>query len=71
VSRENVEIVRRLIDHFNETGEPIWAEIDPDVVWVIDPPAWLAGPTTGTGGSGPSWRAWQKPSIRSAPRSMT
>jgi ketosteroid isomerase-like protein len=50
VSRENVEIVRRLIDHFNETGEPIWAEIDPEVVWVIDPPAWLAGTYHGHGG---------------------
>jgi ketosteroid isomerase-like protein len=43
MSHETVEIVRRSIDHLNETGELLWAEIDPDMVWVIDPPAFLAG----------------------------
>jgi hypothetical protein len=38
-----VEIARRFFDRFNETGEPLWEEIDPDVVWVIDPDAFLAG----------------------------
>jgi ketosteroid isomerase-like protein len=41
--QENVEIVRRSTDHYNETGEPLWELIDPDIEWVIDPPAWVAG----------------------------
>jgi uncharacterized protein len=43
VSQENVEIVQRYLDHWNETGEPLWAEIDPDAVFVIDPGAFVAG----------------------------
>jgi ketosteroid isomerase-like protein len=43
MSQENVEIVRRGIDHYNETGEPPWELLDPEVEWTIDPPAWLAG----------------------------
>jgi ketosteroid isomerase-like protein len=43
MSQENIEIVRRSLDHWNETGEPIWEFLDPDVEYVIDPPAWLAG----------------------------
>jgi ketosteroid isomerase-like protein len=43
VSQENVEIVRRSLDHWNETGEPIWELLDPDIEYVIDPPAYLAG----------------------------
>jgi ketosteroid isomerase-like protein len=43
VSQENVEIVQRYFDHFNETGEPLWSEIDPDAVFVIDRESFVAG----------------------------
>jgi ketosteroid isomerase-like protein len=43
MSRENVEIVRRVMEHVNQTGEPLWEAIDPDVEWVIDPTGLLAG----------------------------
>jgi ketosteroid isomerase-like protein len=43
MSQENMEIVRRGTDHFNETGEPPWELLDPEVEWTIDPPAWAAG----------------------------
>jgi ketosteroid isomerase-like protein len=43
MSQENVEIVRRGTYHYNETGEPPWELLDPDVEWTIDPPAWVAG----------------------------
>jgi ketosteroid isomerase-like protein len=43
ISKQNVEIVRRSVDHWNETGEPLWELLDPDIEYVIDPPAWLAG----------------------------
>ena len=38
-----MEIVQRYLDHWNETGEPLWTEIDPDAVFVIDPGAFVAG----------------------------
>jgi hypothetical protein len=28
---ENVEVVRRSPDHWNETGEPLWELVDPDI----------------------------------------
>jgi ketosteroid isomerase-like protein len=43
VSRENVEIVERFFEHWNETGEPDWGVIDPEAVWVIDPGSFVAG----------------------------
>ena len=43
MSQENVEVVRRSLDHWNETGEPIWELLDPDLEYIIDPPAFLAG----------------------------
>jgi ketosteroid isomerase-like protein len=43
VSQENVEIVQRYLNHWNETGEFLWAEIDPDAVFVIDPGSFVAG----------------------------
>ena len=43
MSREKVEIVRRFADHWNETGVPPWAEMDPEVVFVIDPDPFVAG----------------------------
>ena len=43
MSQENVERVRRFADHWNETGEPLWAEIDPEVVFVIGPGSFVAG----------------------------
>ena len=38
-----MEIVQRYIDHWNETGAPLWAEIDPQAVFVIDPGSFVAG----------------------------
>jgi uncharacterized protein len=43
MSQENVEIVRRFIEVTSETRDVPWALVDPDIVYVIDPPAWLAG----------------------------
>jgi uncharacterized protein len=43
VSQENVEIVQRYLEHWNETGEFLWAAIDPDAVFVIDPVSFVAG----------------------------
>ena len=43
LSQQNVEIVQRYIDHWNETGAPLWAEIDPQAVFVIDPGSFVAG----------------------------
>jgi ketosteroid isomerase-like protein len=43
MSQENVEIVRRVVDHFNGTGDFPWEFLDPDTVWVLEPPAFLAG----------------------------
>ena len=50
MSQENVEIVRRLLDQYNETGEPPWGLFDPEVEWVIDPAAWVAGTYLGHDG---------------------
>jgi ketosteroid isomerase-like protein len=47
MSQQNVEIVQRFVDRYNERGEPPWAELHPDVVWVIDPGAFLAGTNRG------------------------
>ena len=38
-----MEIVQRYIDHWNDTGEPLWSEIDAEAVFVIDPGAFVAG----------------------------
>ena len=43
MSQENVELAQRFLDHYNKTGDFLWEQIDPDVVWVVDPPAFLAG----------------------------
>jgi ketosteroid isomerase-like protein len=43
MSQENVELVRAVFSHYNETGDLPWELIDPEIVYVIDPPAWLAG----------------------------
>jgi ketosteroid isomerase-like protein len=43
MSQENVEIVQMYLDHWNATGEPLWAKIDPDAEFVIDPGAFVAG----------------------------
>ena len=37
-----MEIVQRYLDHWNETGEPLWAEIDPEAVFVIDQGSFVA-----------------------------
>ena len=31
MSQENVEIIRRALEHFDRTGEPDWDQIDADV----------------------------------------
>jgi uncharacterized protein len=51
MSQENVEIVRRFIARYN-AGDLPWDLLDPDVVWVLDPPAWLAGTYRGHDGVG-------------------
>ena len=43
MSQENVEVVRRFIEDTNQTRDFPWDLVDPDIVYVIDPPAWLAG----------------------------
>src|SRR5262245_24051172 len=43
MSQENVEVVRRGMDHLNRTGEPLWDLLDPEVEWIIDPIGLLAG----------------------------
>jgi ketosteroid isomerase-like protein len=42
MSQENVELVRRGIQHWNDSGEFDWAGLDDEVEWVVDPDAWLA-----------------------------
>jgi len=49
MSQENVEIVRRVVDRFDIHDFP-WELLDPDVEWVIDPPAWVAGTYRGHDG---------------------
>ena len=50
MSQENVEIVRIAIDYYNRTGDLPWDMIDPDVEWVVDPAAWVAGTYRGHDG---------------------
>jgi len=50
MSQENVEVVQRFVEHWNETGEPPWDELDPDVVYVIDPGSFVAGTYRGHDG---------------------
>ena len=38
-----MEIVRRFVDHWNETGDLPWTEIDPHAVFVVDQDAFLGG----------------------------
>ena len=42
MSQENIEVAQRFVERFN-AGEFAWDQLDPGVVWVIDPPAFLAG----------------------------
>ncbi len=37
MSQENVEIVRRAVNHLNETGEPNWDLYDPELIWTMRP----------------------------------
>jgi ketosteroid isomerase-like protein len=41
MSQENVQLVRRGIERWNETGEFDWTTFDEDVEWIVDPDAWL------------------------------
>jgi uncharacterized protein len=43
MSQENVEIVRSAIAHYNDTGDLPWELVDPEIEWVIDSAAWVAG----------------------------
>jgi len=49
MSKANVEIVRRVIERYN-AGDIPWELLDPEVEWVLDPPAWLAGTYRGHDG---------------------
>jgi ketosteroid isomerase-like protein len=49
MSQSDVESVRRFIDHLNR-GEFVWAEVDPELVWVVGPLLFLAGTYFGHGG---------------------
>jgi ketosteroid isomerase-like protein len=49
MSQENVEIVRRVTERFN-SGEPSWDLVDPEIEWVVEPPAWVAGTYRGHDG---------------------
>jgi uncharacterized protein len=42
MSQENVDLVRRVIERYN-AGDVVWELVDPEVEWVVDPPAWVAG----------------------------
>ena len=50
MSQENVEVVRRAIDQYNEAGDLPWDLVDPEVEWVIDPSGNLVGPYFGHDG---------------------
>jgi ketosteroid isomerase-like protein len=50
MSQENVESVRRFLEHVNRTGEPLWEMLDPEVEWIIDPTGLLAGTYRGRDG---------------------
>ena len=50
MSQENLELVRRGVEHWNETGEFDWTTFDNEVEWVVDPDAWLAGTYRGREG---------------------
>jgi len=43
VSSENVELVERFFENWNEMGEPPWNEVDPDAVFEIDPGSFVGG----------------------------
>jgi ketosteroid isomerase-like protein len=49
MSRENVEIVRGVVDHYNASGDLPWDMIDAEVKWNVGPPL-LAGTYTGHDG---------------------
>ena len=50
MSQENLEIVQRYLDHWNETGDFLWAEIDPEAVFVIDQASFVGGTYRGREG---------------------
>jgi ketosteroid isomerase-like protein len=50
MSQQNVEIVRRAVDGYNEAGEPPWEALDIDIEWVIDSAAWVGGTYRGHDG---------------------
>ena len=50
MSQESVEVVRRFVEDTSNTRDVPWELVDPDVVYVIDPPAWLAGTYRGHSG---------------------
>jgi ketosteroid isomerase-like protein len=50
MSGENVALVQLFADHWNETGEPPWDELDPEVVFEIDPGSFVAGTYRGEDG---------------------
>jgi ketosteroid isomerase-like protein len=43
MSQANVAMAQRFVDHWNETGELSWDDLDPGAVFVIDPGSFVAG----------------------------
>jgi ketosteroid isomerase-like protein len=50
MSQESVEIVRRFVEETSDRRAVPWELVDPDIVYVIEPPAWLAGTYRGHAG---------------------
>jgi ketosteroid isomerase-like protein len=69
MSQENVELVRRSLEHVNRTGEPLWEVLDPEIEWIIDPTGLLAGTYRGHEGVKESSSAFEKASTSSTSRS--
>ena len=65
MSQESVKVVRRGIEHWNETGEFDWATFDDEVEWVVDPNAWLGDTYRGREGIRLMLAPWPKRSTGS------
>ena len=68
MSQQNVEMAQRFAQHWNATGEPPWAEIDPDAVFVIDPGSFVAGTYRGHEGLRDLLRLTAEPRVSGARR---
>jgi hypothetical protein len=70
MSQENIEVVQRFVERFN-AGEFAWDQLDPGVVWIVDPPAFLAGTYHGHDGVRTFLGRFTDSSTRRATRSMS